>query len=666
MPVCQWTGVHSTVTVTRLPVKSCALLGLATSVGTMRSRLHEGWTVRRRRAACPTSRPPCPGCVHTDLLAAGLIPDPYLDDNETRLAWIGRTDWVYETTFDWHADGRRARRPGLRRPGHRRRRSTLNGVVVGRHRQHAPLLPVRRRRRCCAPGDNTCGSRSTRAVRVRRARSATRSATGPAPTTSRSTSSARWPATSAGTGARRSSPPASGGRSACTRGRPPGWPRSGHWSPWRRRRPGRGARRRRAAPPTSPADGDRLASAGVTAEAGSPAGADRAVVTLDRPGPALWWPRGYGDQPLLRPRRVAAAPTDVAWTAGAPDRASARSARHRRRRVHAFVSVNDVPVFVRGVNWIPDDCFPDRVTAASGCRPARPGRRRQRQPAAGLGRRPSTSPTTSTTSPTSSGSWSGRTSCSPAPPTPRRSRSPPRSRPRRASNVARLAAPEPGALERQQREHLGLARLGLAGAARRPHLGRRLLPRPAAARSSPSSTRPARTGRAARTPARRDRAPQRPDARHHAHLGRVELAPTTRTTATTRPRFVAEFGFQGPPAWRRCARPSPTTRSRPTRPACAHHQKAADGNGKLLRGLGRHFPAPATSTTGTTAPSSTRPGRSRSASSTSGRCAPLLHGHRSSGSSTTAGRSPRGRRSTATGAASRCGTRCGAPTPTAC
>ena len=41
-----------------------------------------------------------PGCVHTDLLAHGLIPDPYLDDNENRLQWIGRTDWVYETTVE--------------------------------------------------------------------------------------------------------------------------------------------------------------------------------------------------------------------------------------------------------------------------------------------------------------------------------------------------------------------------------------------------------------------------------------------------------------------------------------------------------------------------------------------------------------------------------------
>ena len=37
--------------------------------------------------------------VHLDLLAAGLIPDPYLDDNEALLAWIGLVDWTYETSF---------------------------------------------------------------------------------------------------------------------------------------------------------------------------------------------------------------------------------------------------------------------------------------------------------------------------------------------------------------------------------------------------------------------------------------------------------------------------------------------------------------------------------------------------------------------------------------
>ena len=40
-----------------------------------------------------------PGTVHTDLLANGLIPDPFWRDNELRLQWIGREDWTYRTTF---------------------------------------------------------------------------------------------------------------------------------------------------------------------------------------------------------------------------------------------------------------------------------------------------------------------------------------------------------------------------------------------------------------------------------------------------------------------------------------------------------------------------------------------------------------------------------------
>ncbi len=45
-----------------------------------------------------------PGCVHTDLLAAGAIPDPYYRDNELALQWIGETDWVYRTEFELAAD----------------------------------------------------------------------------------------------------------------------------------------------------------------------------------------------------------------------------------------------------------------------------------------------------------------------------------------------------------------------------------------------------------------------------------------------------------------------------------------------------------------------------------------------------------------------------------
>jgi beta-mannosidase len=80
-------------------------------MGNLRA-LHDGWSVTPVAGpgldaldeldAVPAT---VPGCVHTDLLAAGLIEDPYLDDNEDRLRWIGRTDWAYRTTFDWADEG---------------------------------------------------------------------------------------------------------------------------------------------------------------------------------------------------------------------------------------------------------------------------------------------------------------------------------------------------------------------------------------------------------------------------------------------------------------------------------------------------------------------------------------------------------------------------------
>lgn len=40
-----------------------------------------------------------PGTVHTDLLRAGLIEDPFYRDNEAKLQWIGKTDWEYQMQF---------------------------------------------------------------------------------------------------------------------------------------------------------------------------------------------------------------------------------------------------------------------------------------------------------------------------------------------------------------------------------------------------------------------------------------------------------------------------------------------------------------------------------------------------------------------------------------
>lgn len=41
-----------------------------------------------------------PGNVHTDLLTASLIPDPYVGAAEAALQWIGLARWEYRTTFD--------------------------------------------------------------------------------------------------------------------------------------------------------------------------------------------------------------------------------------------------------------------------------------------------------------------------------------------------------------------------------------------------------------------------------------------------------------------------------------------------------------------------------------------------------------------------------------
>jgi len=41
-----------------------------------------------------------PGVVHTDLLANGIIEDPFYRLNERGLQWIDKEDWIYETNFD--------------------------------------------------------------------------------------------------------------------------------------------------------------------------------------------------------------------------------------------------------------------------------------------------------------------------------------------------------------------------------------------------------------------------------------------------------------------------------------------------------------------------------------------------------------------------------------
>jgi beta-mannosidase len=63
--------------------------------------LHSGWEFRQRGGASPGWHPAeVPGCVHLDLLRNGLIPDPFYRDNEAKLQWIENADWEYRTGIE--------------------------------------------------------------------------------------------------------------------------------------------------------------------------------------------------------------------------------------------------------------------------------------------------------------------------------------------------------------------------------------------------------------------------------------------------------------------------------------------------------------------------------------------------------------------------------------
>ena len=73
------------------------ILLLALSLAATAQRVPvEGWQLQHegRGIACTV-----PGCVHTDLMAAGLIPDPYLLSNEDSVQWVGQREWIYTCSF---------------------------------------------------------------------------------------------------------------------------------------------------------------------------------------------------------------------------------------------------------------------------------------------------------------------------------------------------------------------------------------------------------------------------------------------------------------------------------------------------------------------------------------------------------------------------------------
>ncbi len=184
--------------------------------------LTDGWILHHPDGTDQALPASVPGCVHTDLLAAGLIPDPFLGRNETEVAWVGRRAWTYER--DLPAGG----------PAHERTDLVFDGLdtVAEILLDGRPLGRVRNMHRSYRFDVTGLSGRLT--VRFASAydeAEAVRAAVGDRPgrTRSRTSTCARWPARSAGTGGRRWSRPGSGGRCGWSTGRRPGSPGCARW-----------------------------------------------------------------------------------------------------------------------------------------------------------------------------------------------------------------------------------------------------------------------------------------------------------------------------------------------------------------------------------------------------------------------------------------------------
>src|SRR5438552_7490985 len=314
--------------------------------------LHTGWTVTAAGPA-PVSGPVpaiVPGCVHTDLLAAGLVPDPYLDDNEARLAWIGHVDWVYETAFDWRPT--RADRTDLVCAGLDTDATvSVNGAAVGRtanmHRSYRFDVGALLR-----PGTNRLAVRFDPAYRYAEE---VRERVGARPNA--------YP-----------EPFQYVRKMACNFGWDwgPTLVTAGIWQPiglhaWS------GARLAEVRPLStmdsvtvhvrveSVDDRPLTVAAAVAGRRATATVHDgQAVVTIAVPGVARWFPTGHGE-PARHPLTVtlhSGESTLNTWR-------HPLGFREVRLDLDPFtVVVNGTPVCVRGVNWIPDDAFVTRVDRA--------------------------------------------------------------------------------------------------------------------------------------------------------------------------------------------------------------------------------------------------------------------------------------------------------------
>jgi len=555
--------------------------------------LHDGWTLRPAGGPVPDEivaagpiPATVPGSVHTDLLAAGLIPDPYLDDNERRLAWIGLADWCYETVIDWSpGDHDRVQLvfEGLDTVA----RVELNGepVATTANMYRTYRIDVGDRLR---PGANRLAVTFSSAIRYADAMSLTLGARPhvihhPYNAIRKAAYSFGWDWGPDLVGA-------------------------GIWRPvrlhaWR-------TARLAAVRPVATVEGDagvvvthvaveRAGDGGdlvLQVEAGgvrrtATVEADGGAVELRIPEIRRWWPRGWGEQALydvtVRLRAAGADEVLDEWHG----RVGFRSVRLDQTSDEAgtgftFV-VNDEPITVKGVNWIPDDVFPHR---------SRYGERIDQAVAAGVnlirvwgGGIYEDDEFYRLCDERGVLVWQDFAFCCAtyAEEEPLRSEIVAEA----TDNITRLMPHPSLVLWNGNNENLW----GMADWGWRERLDGRtwghayyydLLPR-LVAQLDPG--RPYTPG----SPCSPDPSRHPNDPAHGTvHIWDVWNQLDYTAYRSYRPRFVAEFGWQGPPTWstlRRAVSDDPLT---PESPGLLVHQKAIDGDAKLTRGLVPHLRVP--------------------------------------------------------------------------
>jgi beta-mannosidase len=320
--------------------------------------------------------------------------------------------------------------------------------------------------------------------------------------------------------------------------------------------------------------------AGVRVVLSVPAGQDSAHIRFPVPEAEKWWPRGRGEQPLY----------DVTVRLGEQVWRGRTGFRGVALEPAAFrIAVNGEALFVRGVNWIPDDCFPTRLTRE------RISQRLDQAVAAGVnlirvwgGGLYESDDFYELADEKGLLVWQDFPFACAAYPEEQPLHGEVAAEAR--ENITRLAPHPSLVLWCGNNENLE----GHADWGWQEELGDRtwgygyyhdLLPSLVA---ELDPTRPYWPGSPySGSP---ELPPNDPE-RGTVHIWDVWNRLDYSAYADRVPRFVAEFGFQGPPTHATLRR-AVSGEPEPDAALLAHHQKAADGMDKLLRGLGEHLPQP--------------------------------------------------------------------------